>query len=290
MKKIKLGLPKGSLEEATNDLFKKAGFIIRRDERAYLPEIDDPEIEPIMIRAQEMARYVEAGVLDAGLTGRDWIEENEARVVELAELSYGKQGFRPIKWVLAVPENSPVRKPTDLKGKKIATELVQVTKKYLKQRKIKATVEFSWGATEVKAPKLVDAIVELTETGRSLRANNLRIVDTVLESTTRFITNRQSLKDPWKKKKLENMVILLSGVLFAVGKVGLKMNVEKKNLPRVLKLLPALKTPTLAPLSLKNWLAVEVILEEKIVRDLIPELKRAGAQGIVEYSLNKIIV
>lgn len=287
--KIKLGLPKGSLEEATTEIFKKAGFVIRKDERAYLPEIDDPEIELILIRAQEMSRYVEQGVLDAGITGEDWILENSSQVAELAELIYAKQGFRPVKWVLAVPENSSIKSVKDLKGKKIATELVNVTKRYLKSKKVKARVEFSWGATEVKAPKLADAIVELTETGKSLKANNLKIIDTVLESTTRLIANKNSLKNAWKKRKLENMVILLSGVLVAVAKVGLKMNLEQKNLTKILKILPALRTPTISHLTEKNWIALEVILEEKTVRDLIPELKRAGASGIVEYSLNKII-
>lgn len=288
--KLKLGLPKGSLEEATRELLRKAGFDVRSDERAYLPEIDDPGIEVVLIRAQEMSRYVEQGVLDAGLTGKDWIEESGAKVVELAKLTYGKQGFQPVRWVLAVPENSPIKSPKDLNGKRIATELVRVTKKYLKAKKVKAAVEFSWGATEVKAPKLVDAIVELTETGRSLKANKLRIIDTVLESTTRFIANRESLKNPWKKKKIENLIILLTGVLVALDKVGLKMNVNQINLEKVLKVLPALKTPTISHLTEKNWFALEVILEEKTVRDIIPELKRAGAQGIVEYPLNKIIL
>lgn len=288
--KLKLGLPKGSLEEATRELLRKAGFDVRGDERAYLPEIDDPEIEVVLIRAQEMSRYVEQGVLDAGLTGKDWIEESGAKVVELAELKYGKQGFQPVRWVLAVPRNSPIKSPKDLNGKRIATELVRVTKKYLEAKKVKAAVEFSWGATEVKAPKLVDAIVELTETGRSLKANNLRIIDTVLESTTRFIANRESLKNSWKKKKIESLIILLTGVLVALDKVGLKMNVNQINLEKVLKVLPALKTPTISHLTEKNWFALEVILEEKTVRDIIPELKRAGAQGIVEYPLNKIIL
>jgi ATP phosphoribosyltransferase len=287
--RLTLGLPKGSLEEATFELFRKAGFNLSKSSRSYQPEIDDPEIEPILIRAQEMARYVEQGILDAGLTGSDWIAESGARVEELANLVYGKQGFRPVRWVVAVPQNSSIKKVSDLRGKRIATELVNVTKKFLRLKKIKAQVEFSWGATEVKAPRLVDAIVELTETGQSLYANNLRIIETVLESSTRLIANREALNNSWKKHKLENIVILLKGVLLAVSKVGLKMNVEKRNLGKVLGILPALQTPTVSHLADEKWLALETIIDEKTVREIVPRLKRAGASGLVEFPLNKII-
>lgn len=289
MKKLKIGLPKGSLQESTFILLKKAGFNISVLGRSYYPRINDPEIDPILIRAQEISRYVEEGVLDAGMTGKDWIIENNSKVVEVANLIYAKQGLRPVKWVLAVPEDSRIKKVKDLKGKHIATEVVNITKKYLKKNNVKATVEFSWGATEVKVPDLVDAIVELTETGTSLRENKLRIVDTVLESTTRLIANKKSWQDPWKRKKLENLRLLLQGAIVAEEKVGLKMNVPCAKLNSVMKQLPALRNPTISTLSQKNWVALETIVDERIVREIIPNLKAAGAEGIIEYSLNKVI-
>mgnify|MGYP000851133731 FL=1 len=254
-----------------------------------MPVIDDPELEGLVIRAQEMARYVEDGILDMGITGYDWVLEQDAKVVELVRLRYGKVGFRGVKWVVAVPENSPIKTVDDLKGKKIATELVSFTKRFLKKRGINASVEFSWGATEVKPPLLADAIIEVTETGASLRANNLRIIDTILESETVLIANKNAWKDKWKKRKMENITILLKGALLAEEKVGLKMNVPKSRLKEVLKILPSLQTPTVSNLSDKDWLAIEVIIDEKTVRDIIPDLKRVGAQGIVEYPLNKVI-
>jgi ATP phosphoribosyltransferase len=286
---LKIGLPKGSLQETTFKLFKNAGYTIKLLERSYVPVIDDPEIEGLVIRAQEMARYVEDGILDMGITGYDWVLEQDAKVVELVRLKYGKVGFRGVKWVVAVPEGSSIRKIEDLKGKKIATELVGFTKRFLKKKGIDAAVEFSWGATEVKPPLLADAIVEVTETGASLRANNLRIIDTILESETVLIANRSSWKDDWKKRKMENIMILLKGALLAEEKVGLKMNVPKGNLEKVAKILPSLHTPTISNLSDEKWVAIEVIIDEKVVRDIIPDLKRAGAQGIVEYPLNKVI-
>lgn len=289
MKRLKIGLPKGSLQESTFALFKKAGFNISVGERSYFPRIDDPELDPILIRAQEISRYVEEGVLDAGLTGKDWITENGSKVVEVANLIYAKRGLRPVRWVLAVPENSSIRKPADLKDKRIATEVVNITKNYLKKYKVKANVEFSWGATEVKAPDLVDAIVELTETGTSLKEHNLRIVDTVIESTTRLIANKKSWQDTWKRKKLENLKLLLQGAIVAEEKVGLKMNVPSNRLNSVIKELPALRNPTISPLSQKGWVAIETIVDEHIVRQIIPRLKAAGASGIIEYSLNKVI-
>ncbi|MCK5706504.1 MAG: ATP phosphoribosyltransferase [Candidatus Aureabacteria bacterium] len=290
MKKLIFGLPKGSLQEATYKMMKKAGFKISGSSRSYKPFIDDDEIEIILIRAQEMARYVEDGALDAGITGKDWIEENNARVIEMADLIYAKQGMRPVRWVLAVPENSKIKKPEDLQGKKIATEAVNMTKKYLKKKKIKAEVEFSWGATEIKPPELADAIVELTETGSSLRANNLKIIDTVLSSTTKLIMNKDSYKEDWKKKKVESIAILLVGALAAEKKVGIKLNIAKKDLSTILKILPALKKPTISALSEDGWVAVETIIEEEFVRKMIPELKKAGAEGIIEYPLNKVII
>jgi ATP phosphoribosyltransferase len=287
--KLKIGLPKGSLQETTFKLFKNAGYTIKLLERSYVPVIDDPEIEGLVIRAQEMARYVEDGILDMGITGYDWVLEQDAKVVELVRLKYGKVGFRGVKWVVAVPEGSSIRKVEDLKGKKVATELVGFTKRFLKKKGIDAAVEFSWGATEVKPPLLADAIVEVTETGASLRANNLRIVDTILESETVLIANRNSWKDEWKKRKMENIMILLKGALLAEEKVGLKMNVPKGKLEKVAKILPSLHTPTISNLSDEKWVAIEVIIDEKVVRDIIPDLKRAGAQGIVEYPLNKVI-
>jgi ATP phosphoribosyltransferase len=289
MNRLRLGLPKGSLQESTFRMFKKAGYNIIANERSYIPSINDPEIECILLRAQEMAKYVEDGTLDCGLTGRDWILENKAKIVEVADFIYAKQGLRPVKWVLAVPEASKIKTVKDLEGKKIATELVEVTKAYLKKHGITAKVEFSWGATEVKPLILVDAIVEVTETGSSLKANSLRVIDTVLESTTKFIVNKKSWQDDWKRQKIENIVMLLKGAMAAEEKVGLKMNVSKKKLPKILSLLPALKKPTISNLSEDNWVAVETIIDESTARNLIPELKRAGAQGIVEYPLNKIV-
>ena len=288
--KLKIGLPKGSLQETTFRLFKNAGYNIKLLERSYVPAIDDPEIEGLVIRAQEMARYVEDGILDMGITGWDWVLEQNAEVVELTRLKYGKVGFRGVKWVVAVPADSKIKRIEDLKGKKIATELVSFTKRYLKKRGIDAQIEFSWGATEVKPPLLADAIVEVTETGASLKANNLRIIDTILESETVLIANKKAWKDPWKKRKMENIVILLKGALVAEEKVGLKMNVPTKKLKEVTGILPSLHTPTVSSLSDKDWVAIEVILDEKVVRDIIPDLKRAGAQGIVEYPLNKVIM
>jgi ATP phosphoribosyltransferase len=288
--KLKLGIPKGSLENATVDLFRRAGFQITVSSRSYFPAIDDPEIECMLIRAQEMARYVEDGVLDAGLTGRDWVLENDAQVQTVADLIYAKQSFGKVRWVLAVPESSPVQSVQDLEGKVIATELVAATKRYLKSHGVTAKVEFSWGATEVKPPELADAIVEVTETGSSLRANKLRIIETVMESNTQLIANVNSWKDAWKRRKLEDMRMLLDGAINALGKVGLMLNVEKKNLESVLGVLPALKKPTISPLSDGDWLALNTILDEATVRSIIPRLKEAGAQGIVEYPLNKIVM
>jgi ATP phosphoribosyltransferase len=288
--KLKLGIPKGSLENATVDLFRRAGFQITVSSRSYFPAIDDPEIECMLIRAQEMARYVEDGVLDAGLTGRDWVLENDAQVQTVTDLIYAKQSFGKVRWVLAVPESSPVQSVQDLEGKVIATELVAATKRYLKSHGVTAKVEFSWGATEVKPPELADAIVEVTETGSSLRANKLRIIETVMESNTQLIANVNSWKDAWKRRKLEDMRMLLDGAINALGKVGLMLNVEKKNLESVLGVLPALKKPTISPLSDGDWLALNTILDEATVRSIIPRLKEAGAQGIVEYPLNKIVM
>ena len=289
MSLIKLGLPKGSLQESTFRLFKKAGFQIHASSRTYIPSIDDPEISCLLIRAQEMAGYTADGVLDAGLTGRDWVLEQGAKVVEVCELRYAKAGLRPVRWVIAVPENSKIKKLKDLKGKRIATELVNYTKRYLKQHQIKAKVEFSWGGTEVKPPLLADAIVELTETGSSLRANKLRIIETILESNTLLIANRQAWKNPKKRRKIENLALLLKGAIVAEEKVGLKMNVPMKNLNTVLAVLPSLHTPTIAQHSDPQWCSVEVILDESVVKSIFPELKRAGASGLVEYPLNKVI-
>jgi len=288
--KLKLGIPKGSLENATVDLFRRAGFQITVSSRSYFPSIDDPDIECMLIRAQEMARYVEDGVLDAGLTGRDWVLENDAHVHTVADLIYAKQSFGKVRWVLAVPESSPVKSVKDLQGKIIATELVSATERYLQSHGVTAKVEFSWGATEVKPPELADAIVEVTETGSSLRANKLRIVETVMESNTQLISNLDSWKDEWKRRKLEDMRMLLEGAINALGKVGMMLNVEKKNLAAVLAVLPALKKPTISPLSEGEWLALNTILDETTVRTIIPRLKEAGAQGIVEYPLNKIVM
>ncbi len=288
--KLKIGLPKGSLQESTFKLFKNAGYTIKLRERSYVPMIDDSEIEGLVIRAQEMARYVENGILDMGITGLDWVMEQDAKVVELVRLRYGKVGFRGVKWVVAVPDDSPIKKVKDLQGKKIATELVGFTKRYLKKQGIEASIEFSWGATEVKPPLLADAIIEVTETGASLVANKLRIVETILESETVLIANKNSWKDPWKKRKMENLMILLKGALLAEEKVGLKMNIPRHKLEKVTQILPSLHTPTVSNLSDEKWVAIEVILDQKVVRDIIPDLKRAGAQGIVEYPLNKVIM
>ena len=287
---LKLGIPKGSLENATIDLFRRAGFVITTSSRSYFPAIDDPEIECMLIRAQEMARYVEDGILDAGLTGRDWIEENEADVVAVADLIYAKQSFGKVRWVLAVPEASGFYTAKDLEGKIIATELVATTKRYLASHGVKAKVEFSWGATEVKPPVLADAIVEVTETGSSLRANNLKIIDTVMESNTQLIANRESWRNAAKRRKLEDIEMLLQGAIQALGKVGLMLNVHRDNLAAVLGVLPALKRPTISHLSDDDWMAVNTILDETTVRTIIPRLKQAGGEGIVEYPLNKIVL
>jgi ATP phosphoribosyltransferase len=288
--KLKIGIPKGSLENATIELFRKAGFNITTSNRSYFPAIDDPEIECMLIRAQEMARYVEDGVLDAGLTGRDWVEENSADVETIADLVYAKQSFGKVRWVLAVPETSRFQSVQDLEGKIIATELVETTKRYLAQNGVTAKVEFSWGATEVKPPVLSDAIVEVTETGSSLRANKLRIIETVLESNTQLIANKTAMKDEAKRRKLQDVKLLLESAINALGKVGLMMNVSKDNLNAVLAVLPALKKPTISHLSDEDWLAVNTILDESTVRTIIPRLQEAGAQGIVEYPLNKIVL
>jgi ATP phosphoribosyltransferase len=286
---LKLGIPAGSLQEATGDLFRKAGYKITFASRSYYPTIDDPEIQCTLLRAQEMPRYVQDGSLDCGLTGHDWVMENDARVVELAELVFSKVSRRPVRWVLAVPNDSPIQSVKDLQGKRIATEVVNLTRRWLAQHGVTAHVEFSWGATEVKPPRLADAIIEVTETGSSLRANNLRIVCDVLQSTTRFIASEQAAKDPWKKQKMDDLILMLQGAMAAEGKVGLMMNVRKAELPAVLKILPALQTPTISSLSDPEWVAVNTIIDENIVRHIMPPLKQAGARGIVEYPLNKII-
>ncbi len=287
--KLRLGLPKGSLQEITLDLFRRAGFNVNLRERSYLPDIDDSELEPMLIRGQEIPGYVSDGTLDAGLAGKDWIEESGVSVREVAELTYAKKGFTPVKWVLAVPQSSRIKTVADLRGKVIATELVNVTKNYLKDHRVKAKVEFSWGATEAKPPKLADAIVELTETGGSLRAHNLRIIDTLLISTTRLIASKESFQNKWKKVKIENLSTLLKGALLAEGKVGLKMNVPDSKIKKILSILPAMKSPTISKLSGKGWSAVETIVDERSARDIIPKLKRAGAEGIIGYPLNKVI-
>ena len=291
MNVLKIGFPSGSLKESTFNLFQRAGYRIRLASRSYVPDIDDPELEGLMFRAQEIAQYVERGILDVGLTGKDWILECAADVVEIDELVYSKSTSRPIRWVIAVPENSPIQSIEDLQGKRIASELVKATRRFLEERGIEAEVEFSWGTTEAKAgmPGLVDAIVELTETGSSLRANRLRIVDTVCESTTRFIANKGAWEDPWKREKAQNLLMLLKGALEAEAKVGLKMNVARENLEAVIAKLPALHTPTVSNQLDDDWVAVEIITDEKIVRDLIPQLKRVGAEGIIEYPLNKVV-
>jgi ATP phosphoribosyltransferase len=288
-KVLRFGLPKGSLQEATIQKMAKAGFNISISSRSYIPYVDDEELEIRLIRAQEISRYVEHGYLDCGITGHDWIVENGSKVHEVGEFLFSKATRQPARWVLAVPENSPIKSVKDLKGKRIATEVVNLTKKYLRQHGVKAEVEFSWGATEVKAHELVDAIVELTETGSSLRANKLRIVDTLLASTPRLIANQVSWKNPWKRHKIETLALLLKGALEAETKVGLKMNIAKKNLAKLLKALPALRNPTISHLSQQDWVAVETIIDEHVVRELIPRLKAAGAEGIIEYPLNKVV-
>ncbi|MCD6231619.1 ATP phosphoribosyltransferase [Candidatus Aerophobetes bacterium] len=289
VRKLRFGFPKGSLEEMTLELFKRAGFRIERRERSYNLFIDDEELEVLLIRTQEIPLYVEKGVLDAGLAGNDWILERGVQVERIKELAYAKRGLGSVRWVLAVPVNSLINRAEDLEGKRIATELVEVTKAYLKEKGVRAEVEFSWGATEIKPPSLVDAIVELTETGRSLEANNLRIVDTVLKSTTWLIANKSSWEDSWKREKIEALTILLEGAVNGMGKVGLKLNVSRENLKRVMSILPALKKPTISSLSEEGWYALEIVLDERKARELIPQIKKAGGEGIVEYPLNKVV-
>jgi ATP phosphoribosyltransferase len=288
-KLLRLGLPKGSLQEATIEKMGKAGYNIQVSSRSYIPYVDDSEMEIRMIRAQEISRYVEHGYLDCGITGYDWVQENGSDVHEVGEFCFSKATSRPARWVLAVPENSPIKSPKDLEGKRIATEVVNLTKKYLKKHGVKAEVEFSWGATEVKAHELVDAIVEITETGSSLRANKLRIVDELMISTPRLIVNHEAWKDPWKRSKIETITLLLRGALEAEKKVGLKMNIAENNLARLLESLPALRNPTISSLSTKGWVAVETIIDEHVVREIIPQLKANGAEGIIEYPLNKVV-
>jgi ATP phosphoribosyltransferase len=288
-KLLRLGLPKGSLQQATVEKMAKAGYNIRVSERSYIPAVDDPELDIRFIRAQEVSRYVEHGQLDAGITGHDWIQENGSKVHEVGEFVFSKVSRQPTRWVLAVPESSSIQSVRDLEGKRIATEVVNLTRRYLRQHKVKAEVEFSWGATEVKAHEMVDAIVEVTETGSSLRANKLRIVDTLLLSTPRLIANRQAWADPWRRRKIETLAMLLKGAIEAEAKVGLKMNIEQKNLASLVERLPALRNPTISSLSQPGWVAVETIIDEHVVRELIPQLKAAGAEGIIEYPLNKVV-
>ncbi len=288
-KKLVLGIPKGSLEQSTVEMFAKAGYKIRVDSRSYFPSIDDPEIECMLIRAQEMSRYVEEGILDCGLTGHDWVVENGSDVVDVAELVYGKVGRKPIRWVLAVPEDSGINCAKDLEGKRIATEATGLAKQYFAKHGVNVHVEFSWGATEVKPPRLADAIIEITETGSSLRANKLKIIDTICESTTRLIANKDAFRDDWKKAKINKISLLLRAALLAEGKVGLMLNVKKDKLDLVLKKLPALERPTVSPLAEEGWFALNTIVDEYAVRDLIPDLIEAGASGIAEYPLNKIV-
>ncbi len=288
--KLKFALPKGSLQESTIEIFKKGGInIYLSDERSYYPTSDDNELELMLIRPQEMGRYIEKGVFDGGLCGWDWLKENNSQVQEICELVYAKSGFRPVRWVLAVPENSDINSVEDLQGKRISTELKNYITRYLNKKNIDCEVEFSWGATEVKPGVLCDAIVELTETGSSLRANNLKVVEEILTSTTRLVANRESYKDPWKKKKLENMATLLLSAVRAEGMVGLKMNIKKDKIQKIINILPSLKKPTVSQLTVKDWVALEVIIKEEKVKEIIPRLKRAGAQGIIEYPLNKIV-
>lgn len=290
MSLLKLGIPKGSLQDATLDLLARAGWKVTLGSRSYVPSIDDPELACLLVRAQEMARYVESGALEAGITGHDWVAETRANVLELAELVYAKQRLARVKWVLAVPEDSPIQAPKDLEGKVIATEVVGITENYLAKHGVKARVEFSWGATEVKVPQLADAIVEVTETGSSLRSNRLRVLDTVLESATVFIMNRKAAADPAKREKAENLILMLQGAIAAATRVGLMLNVRREDLDGVLAALPALKNPTISSLSDANWVAVNTIIEEAVVRQILPRLKAAKAQGIVEYPLNKIVL
>jgi len=290
MSLLKFGIPKGSLQDATIDLLGRAGWKVTISSRSYVPTIDDPEMDCLLVRAQEMARYVESGALEAGITGHDWVEETQADVIELAELIYAKQRLARVKWVLAVPEDSAIVSPKDLEGKVIATEVVGITEKYLARHGVKARVEFSWGATEVKVPQLADAIVEVTETGSSLRANRLRVLDTVLESSTVFIMNRKAAENPAKREKAENLVLMLQGAIAAATRVGLMLNVRREHLENVLAVLPALKNPTISPLSDGDWVAVNTIIEEAVVRQILPRLKAAKAQGIVEYPLNKMVL
>jgi ATP phosphoribosyltransferase len=290
MAKLVLGLPKGSLQEATFLMMKKAGFTVRAGSRSYIPDVDDKDIDARLIRAQEISHYVERGMLDAGITGYDWIVENGSDVVEVAELVYAKQGLKPVRWVLAVPEDSPIHSAADLEGKRIATEAVGLTKRFLRKHKVHAEVEFSWGATEAKAPELVDAIVELTETGSSLRANKLRIVETVLESTTRLIANKKAWADDWKRAKVEQIAILLKGALNAESKVLLKMNARTATVAEIGRILPSLHAPTVNPLHTEGWVAIESVVDEVVVREIIPQLKKVGAEGIIELPLNKVIL
>jgi ATP phosphoribosyltransferase len=287
---LRLGLPKGSLEETTVDMFRRAGYRIDIQSRSYYPSINDKDIECVLIRAQEMSRYVEEGLLDCGLTGHDWILENGSDVLEIAELVYGKVGRKPLRWVLAVPNDSTIHGPKDLAGKRIATEAVGMTKRYLTQHGVEASVEFSWGATEVKPPQLADAIVEITETGSSLRANNLRIIDTLCETTTRFIANKEAAKDPAKRAKMDKLALLLKAVLAAESRIGLMLNVHKDHLDAVLDILPALQRPTVANLSDKDWFSLSTVIDQHIARDIIPQLMEAGAEGLVEYALNKVVL
>jgi len=286
---LRLAIPAGSLQEATVALFRRAGYNLSPERRSYYLSVDDPELACTLIRAQEIPRYVQDGLMDAGLTGKDWILENDAAVVEVAELAYAKVTRRPVRWVLAVPEGSAIRSVGDLEGKRIATEIVNITKRYLEERGVKANVEFSWGATEAKPPELADAIVDVTETGSSLRANGLRVIETLLESTPRLIASHAAWDDPWKKRKIEDLALMLNGALAADGKVGLMMNVRRADLNGVIAILPALKNPTISSLADDAWVAINTVVEESVVREIVPRLKQAGAQGIVEYPLNKII-
>jgi ATP phosphoribosyltransferase len=286
---LKVGLPAGSLQEAALSLFRKAGYNVSFHARSYYPSVDDPEMECILIRAQEIPRYVEDGVMDAGLTGHDWVQENRADVIEVADLAFNKETRRPVRWVLAVPLDSPIQQVRDLEGKRIATEIVNVTTDFLRREGVEAHVEFSWGATEAKPPVLADAIVELTETGSSLAANNLRVLETVLESTTRLIASKGAWADPWRRKKIEDVSLMLQGAMAAEGKVGLMLNARVTDLERVIAILPALEKPTVSSLSNKAWVAVNTIVDESVVREIVPRLKEAGARGIVEYPINKII-
>lgn len=289
MSVLQLGIPKGSLQQSTIEMFKKAGYRITVNSRSYYPVIDDEEIECLLIRAQEMARYVEEGILDVGLTGRDWVEETGSDVVEVVELVYGKTGRKPLRWVVAVPETSNIAGVKDLQGTRIATEAVNMTKQYLARHDVEATVEFSWGATEVKPPRLADAIVEITETGSSLRANHLKIIDTVCTSTTRLIANKDAWQDTFKRQKIERIALLLQSVLAAENLVGLMMNVRRADMEKVVKQLPALQNPTVSPLLDEEWVALNTVIEERVVREIIPELLKSGAHGIIEYSLNKVV-